>query len=142
MLKGLDPLLTPALLEALAEMGHGDRIALVDRNYPAYSTGLPVVDLPQVTLVQALGAILQIFPIDAFPNNPVVYMLTDDGHDGPGLASCRSTWDAVEGRAVEVAGVLRHGPDGFYAQARDAYIVVQTGETVPYSCYLIPKGVL
>jgi RbsD / FucU transport protein family len=35
MLLGLDPLLTPDLLHALAAMGHGDRIVLVDANYPA-----------------------------------------------------------------------------------------------------------
>jgi L-fucose mutarotase/ribose pyranase (RbsD/FucU family) len=35
MLLGLDPLLTPELLHALAAMGHGDRIVLVDSNYPA-----------------------------------------------------------------------------------------------------------
>ena len=31
MLKGLDPLLSPDLLHVLAQMGHGDQIALVDR---------------------------------------------------------------------------------------------------------------
>ena len=35
MLLGLDPLLGPDLLHALAAMGHGDRIVLVDANYPA-----------------------------------------------------------------------------------------------------------
>ena len=37
MLKNLDPLLVPPLLAALAEMGHGDVIAVVDRNFAAYS---------------------------------------------------------------------------------------------------------
>ena len=32
MLRGLDPLLTPDLLHALASMGHGDTIAVVDAN--------------------------------------------------------------------------------------------------------------
>ncbi len=35
MLIGVHPLLTPDLLHALAEMRHGDTIALVDPNYPA-----------------------------------------------------------------------------------------------------------
>ena len=35
MLIGLDPLLTPDLLHALASMGHGDEIAIVDANFPA-----------------------------------------------------------------------------------------------------------
>ena len=34
MLKGISPLLTPDLLHALASMGHGDAIAIVDANFP------------------------------------------------------------------------------------------------------------
>ena len=34
MLKGIHPLLTPDLLRALAAMGHGDTIAIVDANFP------------------------------------------------------------------------------------------------------------
>jgi len=142
MLKGLDPYLTPELLRALAEMGHGDQLALVDRNFPAYSTSLEVIALPHATNVDALRAILQVFPVDSFAGDPVIHMLTDDGADGPALAGCREAWDAEEGRDVEVKGVSRHGDGGFYALARGAYVVVQTGETLPYACYLIPKGVV
>ena len=35
MLKLLPPLLTPELLHALASMGHGDDLALVDAHFPA-----------------------------------------------------------------------------------------------------------
>ena len=45
MLKGLDPLLPPDLLHALAAMGHGDELALVDRNYPATSTSQRLIRL-------------------------------------------------------------------------------------------------
>ena len=45
MLKGLDPLLSPDLLHVLAQMGHGDQIALVDRNFPAASTARRLVQL-------------------------------------------------------------------------------------------------
>ena len=41
MLKGINPLMTPEPLTALARMGHGDTIAVVDSNYPAYATGRP-----------------------------------------------------------------------------------------------------
>ena len=43
MLLGLDPLLTPDLLHALASAGHGDRIAIVDANFPAASTARRLV---------------------------------------------------------------------------------------------------
>jgi len=142
MLKGLDPYLTPALLKALAEMGHSDRIALVDRNFHAYSGWGDVIDLPHSTVADVLKAILQVFPIDASPGDPVIHMLTDDGAEGPALDGCRAIWNAAEGRTVDDKGVLRHGDDGFYAQAARAYITVQTGETLPYACFLIPKGLV
>ena len=39
VLKGIDPLLNGDLLKILDEMGHGDRLLVVDRNYPAFSAG-------------------------------------------------------------------------------------------------------
>jgi len=47
--------------------------------------------------------------------------------------------DAAEGRAVSIASVERFA---FYDMAKPAYAFVQTGETVPYSCYLLRKGVV
>jgi hypothetical protein len=40
MLKGIHPLLPPDLLHALAAMGHGDEIGVVDANFPAASLGV------------------------------------------------------------------------------------------------------
>ncbi|PYM36519.1 MAG: ribose ABC transporter, partial [Candidatus Rokuibacteriota bacterium] len=37
MLKGIDPLLSPDLLHALAAMGHGDEVVVADANFPAAS---------------------------------------------------------------------------------------------------------
>jgi len=45
MLKGLDPLLNADLLYVLAAMGHGDELALVDKNFPAVSLGARVIRL-------------------------------------------------------------------------------------------------
>ena len=41
MLKGIHPLLSPDLLHALAAMGHGDTLAIVDGNFPAASNATP-----------------------------------------------------------------------------------------------------
>ena len=35
MLKGIDPILGPDLLRALAAMGHGDEVVIADANFPA-----------------------------------------------------------------------------------------------------------
>ena len=39
MLKGISPIISPELLKALAEMGHGDELVIADGNFPCHSTG-------------------------------------------------------------------------------------------------------
>ena len=45
MLKGIDPLLGPDLLQVLAAMGHGDEIVIADGNFPSESHALRLVRL-------------------------------------------------------------------------------------------------
>ncbi|WP_372593386.1 RbsD/FucU family protein [Actinotalea sp.] len=139
MLKGIDPLLTPELLHALAAMGHGDVIAIVDRNYPAYSAGVPVVDLPGADLVAVLGAVLSVLPVDPFAEPAARHMLQDDGAPGPAVPDAQDVLDAAEGRAVPFVGMARQE---FYVAARSARVVVRTAEDRPYACVTVAKGVL
>ena len=53
MLLGLDPVLSPDLLHALAAMGHGDRLVLVDANYPG-TRGRRLIQLPGIDMPRAL----------------------------------------------------------------------------------------
>ena len=53
MLLGLDPVLSPDLLHALAAMGHGDRLVLVDANYPA-TRGRRLIHLPGIDMPRTL----------------------------------------------------------------------------------------
>ena len=55
MLRGIHPLLSPDLLHALAAMGHGDRIAVVDANFPALSHAKRLIELPGVTAPAGTG---------------------------------------------------------------------------------------
>ena len=55
MLKNIDPLLNADLLGHLRAMGHGDVLALVDRNYPAASSAQRLVVLSGVDIIAAAG---------------------------------------------------------------------------------------
>src|SRR5579871_4464052 len=66
MLKGLDPLLSPDLLQILRAMGHGDEIVIVDANFPSASIGPRVVRLDGVSAVAAASAVLSVMPLDDF----------------------------------------------------------------------------
>ena len=141
MLKNVDPLLSGSLLHLLDEMGHGDVLGLVDRNFPAYRYNLPVIDLKGADTAVAGRALLSVFPLDTFVDEPVHRMQIDEAPDeiNAATSALQEAADAAEGRAVAIRGVARFD---FYDMARKAYAFVQTGETIPYSCYLLRKGVV
>jgi L-fucose mutarotase len=139
MLKGISPLLVPELLATMAQMGHGDLLAVVDRNFPAHSTGTRVIDLPAVDATQVLEAVLRLLPVDEYQDPAAWHMLTDDGRPGPAAAEVGRTLDATTGIHVPYQGLPR--PE-FYVRAREAYCTIRTGDARPYACFLVAKGVV
>lgn len=141
MLKGIDPLLGPDLLRWLAQMGHGDVLAIVDRNFPSYGRGQERVwQMNGVGVDEAFRAVLTLFPVDTFVEQPLAHMLQDDGADGEALPGVRRLVDEAEGREVGARAVVR--VPHFYDEAARAYATIRTSETRPYSCYLLTKGVV
>lgn len=102
MLKGISPLLSPELLKALDEMGHGDTLVIADGNFPAESVGknAKVIRADGHGVPELLDAVLALLPLDA-----------------------------VERFA-------------FYEKAKDAYLIIATGETAIYANILLQKGVV
>ncbi|MDQ3810184.1 MAG: fucose-binding protein [Chloroflexota bacterium] len=141
MLKGLDPLLSPDLLHVLAQMGHGDYVALVDRNFPAVSTARRLVRLDGCDLPAAVQAVLSVLPLDTFVERPIAAM---DVVDNPGVVpevqqEVFGLARSVEGREVQVERLERFA---FYERARQAFAVVATSEARPYGCVILTKGVI
>jgi|SRR5919108_1262115 L-fucose mutarotase len=141
MLKGLDPLLSPDLLHILAQMGHGDEIALVDRNFPAVSTARRLVRLDGSDLPTAARAILSVLPLDTFVERPVAAMeVVDRPEVVPEVQQeVFSVARAIEERDIDVERVERFA---FYERARQAFAVVATSEARPYGCVILIKGVI
>jgi L-fucose mutarotase len=141
VLKNIDPLLGPELLGHLAAMGHGDVIALVDRNFPAASSAQRLVALHGVDVDSAARAILTVFPVDTFVE-PALLRMGPVGEEESVLevhARVQEAVDEAEGRSVPSAALERFA---FYERARDAYVVVSTTEARPYGCFLLTKGVV
>ena len=146
MLKGVPALLGADALWALAAMGHGDRLAIVDRNYPARTTSSTgrVIELAGVTTSRAAAAITELFPLDAF-QDPCAWKMVpnaSDPHDGTGLVAhdeMERVLAAGEGRAVALGAIAR---DEFYAEARRCFVTFVTADDRPYACFVLAKGVL
>nr|WP_227466959.1 RbsD/FucU domain-containing protein [Nocardioides lijunqiniae] len=141
VLKGIDPLLSAELLGHLAAMGHGDVLALVDRNFPAASAAQRLVTLPGVDVPRAARAILSVLPVDTFVEPAVLWMgaVGDEDTVQEVHTELSTVVDEAEGRPVAAAAVERFE---FYRRAAEAYVVVATTEERPYGCFLITKGVV
>lgn len=141
MLKNLDPLLHADLLHALAAMGHGDELALVDRNFPAAALARRLVRLDGVGVVRVGQAILSVFPLDSFVEHPVLRMaVVGDPQEIPLVQrEFQEAIDRAESRPWPMGQVERFA---FYERARDAFAVVATGEDRAYGCFLLKKGVI
>jgi L-fucose mutarotase len=141
MLKTIPPLLTPELLWCLAAMGHGDRLGVVNANYPAYSRHERVIALPGVSLVEAIASILQLMPVDDIGTRPAVRMVADgQAGDMPQVhRDVQCVLDRAEGRSVEIQALER---TPFFDQAGSCFAAVHTSDNSPFGCFVFTKGVV
>ncbi|MBI1774773.1 MAG: ribose ABC transporter [Proteobacteria bacterium] len=141
MLKGIDLLLNADLLYALASMGHGDEIAVVDANFPAASVARRLIRLDGVDAPRALAAILTVLPLDSFVATPVHVMqvVGDPKAVPPAVRDFRPIVERAAGRPIEPNPLERHA---FYERARACYAIVATGEGRKYGNIILAKGVI
>lgn len=141
MLKGLDPLLGPELLSTLREMGHGDDIAIVDTNYPATSSGLPVIRLDGVPAPRVLDAVLSVMPLDDFVPDAAwrMQMVENAAGELPIFDEFRAVIAAREGERFRLASLERFA---FYEKARSAYAIIVSGERRLYGNIILKKGIV
>jgi L-fucose mutarotase len=137
MLIGLNPLLSPDLLHALAAMGHGDEIAIVDSNFPATTCAQRLIRADGITATQALEAVLSLLPLDSYVEHAAnVMQVVGDAQAVPEAVADFTTM--VGARAV-VGSVERFA---FYERARRCFAIVQTGEGRLYGNIILTKGVI
>ncbi|WP_428376503.1 RbsD/FucU family protein [Lichenicoccus sp.] len=139
MLRGIDPLLTPGLLHTMASMGHGDRIAIVDANFPGASNAQRLHELPGLDAGSVLRAVLSLLPLDDFVPDPAVTMQV--------VGDAGTIPEAVQDFTVILGAHDAPAPTtverfAFYELAKSAYAIVQTGETRLYGNIIIAKGVI
>lgn len=138
MLKNIHPLLTSDLLSVMADMGHGNEIAIVDSNFPAAACAQQLITLPGISATETLDAILTVFPLDDFVEQPVTYMQAP-GEPLPIYKEFEASVEKGEGRKITLAGIA---PSEFYQRAQNAFAVVSSGERRLYGNVLLRKGVV
>jgi L-fucose mutarotase len=143
MLKHIPSLLTPDALHALASMGHGDLVAIVDAHFPAARVasraGARLVHLPGADTPAVLRAVLALMPLDdATPEAAwTMQVIGEPATVPPAVAEIRAVLASAGERD---AGTLeRHA---FYDAAGQAFAVFQCGEARTYGNVLLAKGVV
>lgn len=139
MLKNIPNNISPELLKILCEMGHSDEIVIGDGNFPAASNAKRLIRCDGQSGAEILEAILQLFPLDQYVEQPVSVM--DAGEFTPPI------WDVYK-------EIVKHYDDEkyidfkkverfeFYERAREAYAIISTSESELYANIILKKGVI
>lgn len=144
MLKGISPILSPELLKALCEMGHGDELVIADGNFPSQSVGKDaiVIRADGHGTCELLEAVLQLVPLDAYVEKPVALMEVAPGDTCPTptiWAEYREILNKYEPEHSDIEMTERFA---FYERAKKAYLIIASGETAIYANVLLKKGVV
>ena len=144
MLKGIPKIISPALLKALCEMGHGDTLVIADGNFPAESVGKNaiVIRYDAIGVTPLLEAILELFPLDTYVEKPVSLMevVPGDTVETPIWEEYKSLLREADARGdAMVENVERFA---FYEKAKGAYLVIATSESALYANIILQKGVI
>jgi L-fucose mutarotase len=143
MLFNIPPSLPAELIYVLARMGHGDDIAIVDSNYPAFSDAHSTylakpIDLPGRDLIEAMTDILSLLPLDTFDKTPVQIMASPGGT--PSVhRDAEKVLATVPGAPWSAHPLERFA---FYEQVKTAFAVVRTVERRPYGNVILKAGVI
>lgn len=146
MLKNIEPFVTADMLWVLASMGHGDELAVVDRNFSgarvaSKTTSAKLVELPGINATLAISAILKLMPLDNFVDAPLRHM---EAVEFPGAMlevhrDVLEVCEKIEGRKISSKPIERLA---YYPLAMNSFAVIQTGEQRPYGNFILKKGVV
>ncbi len=144
MLRGIPRCLSPALLKALCEMGHGDELVIADGNFPSESVGknAVVVRADGHGAAEILDAVLSLMPLDAYVACPAALMAVMPGDATPTPPIWETYRTVLKKWEPEHGGVEEMERFAFYERAKKAYLVIATGETEIYANILLKKGVV
>ena len=140
MLKGISPVLSPALLACLCEMGHGDEIILADAHFPGHTMNNRVLRADGICIPTLLEGILPLFELDSYVDTPLIMMAAVEG-DSLDPTVEQQYCEAMQKHASDLPPIGRIDRFEFYDRAMKAFAVVMTGETCKYGNILLKKGV-
>ncbi len=141
MLRNIPKILPPELVKTMMEMGHSDFMIIADANFPGSAHAKRIIRMDGVKIPELLEAVMQLFPLDTFVENPVQLMVNLPTEPVPKI------WETYK----EI--VNKYDKDHafrdfecidrmlFYNKAENAYVIVQTGDESRYANIILQKGI-
>ena len=125
-------------------MGHSDRLVIADGNFPSESMGknAKVIRCDGHGVPELLEAILTVFPLDTYVENPVSLMqvMPCDNVETPIWDEYKEIISKYDERGEKAIGQTERF--AFYEEAKTAYAIIATGESALYANIMIQKGVV
>jgi len=141
ILKHINPLISPELMKALMEMGHGDEIVFTDRNFPAVSNAKQLICYSGIGIQELLHAVLYYLPIDYAVDTPVKLMRIppESNYKGDVVDTYQKIVDSYHGSPVKIEMMERQE---FYTRASKAFAIVATSDSARFANIIIRKGIV
>lgn len=139
MLYKIPHILSPELVKAMMEMGHGDEITFGDANYPQNGSAQKVIRADGLLIPDILAGVLELLPLDFYNDWQYALMNTVEGDSRPDVWD---TYDKIVKNAAPQATLKLFERFDFYEQARKSQVTVLTGETALYGNIILRKGVV
>lgn len=139
MLKGIPALIGPDLLQVLGSMGHGDEIVISDANFPGASLTRRLIRMDGHSATAVLEAVLALMPLDRMEHAAFRMEVVEDPHK---IEPIMKEFQQIIHRQEPEVTLMPIERFGFYARAKTAYAIIQTGETRLYGNILLKKGVI
>lgn len=140
MLIGISPLISPDLLRILSMMGHGDEIILADAHLPSESLGPPCLRADGLMITDLLSAILPLFALDDYVDNPVSMMSPVVGDKvNPNVED--NYFNIIQAHSKKEIVINKIDRFDFYKKSKSVFAIVATGDTEKYANIILKKGV-
>ena len=121
----------------------GDELVIGDGNFPAQSMSRVLVRCDGNTVPEILGAILPLFPLDRYVDQPAALMDVGDRDRGRVTPTRWNEYMTLihqhEEQVTEFHMMERFA---FYERAQRAYAIVSSGDMEIYANIILKKGVV
>ena len=141
MLRKIDPVISPELLEVRFRMGHGDEIVLADAFFPGDSFGKRVIRADGIGISRLLEGLMSLITLDQYVDSPLFMMEPVPG-DELDMNVEKAYRAVIDLTWPDTAPVVRVERFAFYDQAEKAFAIVMTGEVQKYGNIILKKGVI